>query len=321
MTETRRPSIDIQARDLELLRDLFECRVMTVYHISDLHFGGRIEAARKRVQRLLTTDHLRRRTGKVNEPAVYVLTRRSFELLTQHGLLQDYPRLSWAALEKRVRVSPLTIAHELAVQDVRAAFTAAARRAGYAVVEFSTWPRLFEFVVVAAAPGRGQTLVKPDGFVRLHEQRGGETFEHLFFVEVDRSTEAQEVLAERAAGYLEFYRSGGMAARHGRPRSEFKDYPFRVLMVFRNAERRNNAAARMLQHRPAVLTMAWLATMDEFLKDPFAAVWVRPADYREATKGTAFDPDLRPGFPVYRRRPERESHVERAINKHPLCGS
>ena len=104
-------------------------------------------------------------------------------------------------------------------------------------------------------------LVKPDGFVRLHEKAtDGDLFEHFLFLEVDRSTEHRETLARRAFGYQDFYRRGGLAVRCGATSEEYRDFPFRVLMVLRNEERRNNMAERLLQNDPPVLTMVWLTT-------------------------------------------------------------
>jgi hypothetical protein len=38
-------AILLQERDLDLLRDLFESRLMTTAHVAALHFGGRREAS------------------------------------------------------------------------------------------------------------------------------------------------------------------------------------------------------------------------------------------------------------------------------------
>src|SRR5690242_14106355 len=109
--EAKRPSIVIQDRDLQLLLGLFESRVMTVRHLSALFFDGRLEAARKRVQKLKAAGYLAERPRKAIEPSVHFLTRKSFRLLSERGLLDGYPRLGKTALEKRAKVSPLTLAH------------------------------------------------------------------------------------------------------------------------------------------------------------------------------------------------------------------
>lgn len=324
---TERLPVELQDRDLALLRGLFESRVMTLAHAATLYFGGRGEACKKRVQKLKAAGVVAERPRRrAYDPSVLFLTKRAFAALSERGVLADYPRLSWKRLEKRARVADSTLAHELQVMDVKAAFAAAVSAAaaagspaGLEVAEFTTWPLLSQFR--AARPSGEQVLVKPDGFMRFREHAAaddGAAYEHTFFLEVDRSTEPQDTLAARAACYADYYRRGGLAARHGRPRSEFKAFPFRVLMVFRNAERRNNAAARMLQVTPPVLTQVWLTTFDEVTSRPLGAIWVQPLDYRAAVASTAFEHD-RAGDPaVYRRQTERESLVEGRVLKHSL---
>lgn len=312
--------ISLQERDLTLLRGLFESRVMTTAHATALYFDGHPEAAKKRLQRLKAAGVVGERPRRPHHPAVLFLTSKGFRVLHDGGALQDYPRLVWASLEKRARVSELTLRHELEVMAVKAAVTTAVTRTPqFRVVEFSTWPLLFQFYVrrppaertVAQNP---DLLVKPDGLIRISED-GDDAGEHTFFLELDRSTEPQDKLGRRAVYYLHHYQSGGLAARHGQPRSAYKDFPFRVLMVFKNAERRNNTAERILQGTPPVLTQVWLSTFAEVINDPLGSIWIRPLDYRNVTAGTPFDPETRRQIKIYRRQPEREKMVEERIEK------
>lgn len=48
-------SIDLQERDIAILRSLFECRVMTAAHIAALRFKGKQEYTKKRLQDLKST--------------------------------------------------------------------------------------------------------------------------------------------------------------------------------------------------------------------------------------------------------------------------
>ena len=227
---------------------------------------------------------------------------------SSRGMLFEYPSLAWNQLEDRAKVSELTLRHELAVLDVKTALACAIRATPrYELLEFSTWPLLYQFQAAQPAlPGYppARVLIRPDGFVRLHEHAPeGDLFEHFLFLEVDRSTEPRETLARRAFGYQDFYRRGGLAVRYGSTREAYKDFPFRVLMVLPNEERRNNMAERLLQNDPPVLTMVWLTTFSEITADPLGAIWMRPLDYREITKGTLYDPS--------RRGPERIAGIRR----------
>src|SRR5687768_1844976 len=91
----------IQDRDLALMAGLFESRLMTSAHAAVLHFDGRKEAAKKRLQKLKAAGLLAERPCRASEPAVHFLTTRAFALLRQHGVLNRYPKLEKASLEKR----------------------------------------------------------------------------------------------------------------------------------------------------------------------------------------------------------------------------
>jgi hypothetical protein len=307
----------LQSRDTDVLRGLFASRVMTAAHIASLYFDGKKEAAKKRLQKLKTEGLIRERGRRVYEPSVLSLTSKGYELLVEQGSLGALPRLSKAVFEKRANVSDLTLRHELEVMDVKAACHSALRQSPtFTIAEFSTWPRLHEFKASPPNLGGQDVLVKPDGFIRIREQEGTKLFEHTFFLEVDRSSETQETLVRRAACYLDYYKSGGFAVRNGASRSDYKDFPFRLLIVLKNAERRNNTAERLVESNPPILTIAYLSTLPEVLADPVGPVWIRPKDYGEALKNSAFNAPSR--ATAYRRRAEREVFVEQRVTKHAL---
>jgi Replication-relaxation len=311
--------VEFQVRDLAILRGLLDSRVATIHHLSTLYFGGRLEAARKRIQKLKMAGVINERPRRSTDPSVHCLTRKAFGILEQHGILADYPNVGWAHLEKRARVSEFTLGHELEVMDVKAAFTSAAEKGGFTVVDFATWPKLFEFV--ANQPGVGEVLIKPDGFIRVQGGDVSGRFEDMFFLEVDRSTEEQERLATRAMCYRNYYERGGLASRFGRPRSEYKQYPFVVLITLKNAERRNNTAERLLLSYPQVRNQVWLSTLTEVTANPLGPIWVKPSDYLKVTQDTPFDIESRRHTTIYRRQPEREELVEKVIRKHRLLTS
>ena len=89
-------------------------------------------------------------------------------------------------------------------------------------------------------------------------------------------------------------------------------------MVFKSAERRNNTAARLLQGEQPIFKQVCLATLADVTRDPFGAVWVRPFDYREATRGTQFDADIPHETWQYKRQAEREAFIEKHVQKHSI---
>jgi hypothetical protein len=307
-------SIALQDRDAKLLRGLFDSRLMTLAHAAAIFFDQRTEAAKKRIQKLKAAGLVGERARKAYEPSILFLTRDGFTLLRDRGLLHDVPALAWSSLENRLQVSDLTLKHELEVLDVKAALSAGiSATPTHSVAEFTTWPLLSQFY---ASPGSGSAvLVKPDGYIRFRQEDDDGTFEHTFFLEVDRSTETVDTLARRALCYLDYYQSGGFAERGGRPRSEFKDFPFRVLMVFKTAERRNNIAERLLTQRPPILTQVWLSTLKEVVANSLGPIWVRPRDYREATDGTPFTVAASSNSKVYRRQHDRQEFIESNVKK------
>ena len=92
-------------------------------------------------------------------------------MLSERGGVSGYPTITPASFEKRARVSDLTLKHELDILEVKTALTLAVRESPHLrLVEFSTWPALFEF---QSAPGPHviTRTVRPDGFIRIRKQQ------------------------------------------------------------------------------------------------------------------------------------------------------
>lgn len=305
-----------------MFQGLFESRMMSLSHVTSLYFGGRGEAAKKRIQQLKASEYIGERPRQPYHPSLLFLKAKGFRVLSEGGYLSGYPAPSWEHFRKRVWISELTLRHELAVMDAKVAFVSRLQGVeGIEVAEFSTWPMLYQFYVPGERGGK-EVLMKPDSFIRVHETDGEEgMLEHAFFLELDRGTEPQKVLTQKASCYRGYYQSGRFAERMGGQAEAYKDYPFIVLMVFKNAERRNNTAVALLQNDPPIKRQTWLTTFAELEKDPLGAIWARPADYLEATEGTAFDPLKVSQEQVYRRNTDREHFVESAIGKQRLFPS
>src|SRR5260221_2674300 len=111
-------SIELQDRDTEILRGLFDSRLMTLTQAAALHCEGSREAAKKRIKKLKTAGLISERVRKAYEPSILFLTRSGFSLLRERGFTNGPPEITWATLEKRLQVSKQTLRHELEVQDV-----------------------------------------------------------------------------------------------------------------------------------------------------------------------------------------------------------
>jgi hypothetical protein len=296
MTDTR-IGIRLEPRDFALLRELVESRVLTLRHATALHFGGRPHAAKKRIQRLKAAGFIAERPRKTFEESVLFLTRRALQVLHDDGHLADFPKISLSSFDKRAKVSDLTIRHELAVMEVKVAFTkAVAERPALALVQFSTWPRLFSFVSPVSFSGvrMAPQPIKPDGFVRLHEPVNSAVKQHVFFLEVDLKSENVDKLAGKGIAYLHYYSSGGFAVWRGASHDEYKQHPFRVLAVFSNERRKENVARRLLENNPPIRHQWYLSTLADAIRDPLGAIWTTPADYAAGQANSTAKPTSRP---------------------------
>ncbi len=300
----------LQSRDIDLLRGLFESRVMSGAQIATIYFQDHFEMAKKRLQLLAASGFVARHPDPLNRPAPFILAAAGLIELRSRGIPCEYPPFG-STLARRADVSARTLAHELEVMEVKAAFVRAARIAGVHIPEFTTWPLLHQF----QSPD-GQ-FVKPDGFVRLAADKAQE---QSFFVELDRSTETQGLLVDRARRYLAFHRSGGFALRNGAGRDEFQSHPFRVLYILQTPERRNNTIERLLQQTSPILGLVWLTTFAEVMTDPLGPIWITPADYRDSLARSGVSISRQSPQWGYRRNTRRDRIVEASVPKRRLLG-
>jgi len=272
-------AVSLQPRDLLLLQGLFECRIMTLAHISDIYFEGKCEAAKKRVQKLKGAGYLGERPRRAYDPSVLFLTRKTLHLLRDEGFTAKYPPLSASAFEKRAQVSDLTIRHELGVMDVKAAFHRSIKeKPDLSIAEFGTWPLLYEFRADPSG-SRREVIVRPDGFIRIHEKESdGGASEHTFFLEVDRSTETIETLMKKIACYIDFYRSGGFAVKNGATKERFREFPFRVLVVCKSVERRNGLAAAVMERKSPIRSQVQFCSKTDW-GCPLGEMWLTPEQH------------------------------------------
>ena len=149
MSVEKNLSIKLQPRDFVLLRGLFESRVMTLPHISAVYFDARREMAKKRVQKLKAAGFIRERPRRrISDPSLLHLAWKGYVFLRDEGLVDDDSRLSPKTFTRRMRVSDLTLAHEIAIGDVMTACTSALRvNPRFELLEFSVWPRRHSFIV------------------------------------------------------------------------------------------------------------------------------------------------------------------------------
>ncbi len=314
-------SLELTERDLSLLKDLFESRLLSLQQVTEIHFEGRYPSAKRRVAKLRAARFINGKRIRIerSEQLFVFLTRRGFQLIHE-SLRQKYSETSFRNLERRIFVAQRTIEHEHQVVEVKAAFLRAARALPLSVRSFCTWPKLIEFPATRPVETGDynfgtkiltkESFVQPDGFFRVIHEDGGD---HHFYLEVDRSTERRRTLLSKAVGYRDWLNRGGHAKRFGF--DDPKQTPFRVLMVFQTEERRNNFFDTVLRYPRPIKGLVWATTFEKLNENPFGSHWLNPLEYHRAVKGHPdFDPLLNQEPVVYIRRPERERLVTKQAN-------
>jgi hypothetical protein len=201
----------IQGRDVELLRTVFDYRLISTPQVLSLFEDESRDGIYRRLQKLFHHGYLDRVGSNPNAPLVYSLARRGAEVLQ---------------VPVRKNVGDRYVAHQLMIGDVRVALSLAA------------YAHQFEVDWRAIDP---RANVRPDGFFTMYFPKlpEGRNRAH-FLVEADRSTMPRErVMAKFVA-----YRSWSATGRHT---ETLGIRTFRILAVTRSEERLESlrsAAAR-----------------------------------------------------------------------------
>lgn len=311
-------------RDRSMLRDMIESRVVTLSQLTALHFGGKREYAKKRLQRLKAVGYVAERKPRQNPgrffSSMLSIGKAGFEAIADDPFVRE-EGMSWQDISSRLDYADNTLAHELEVVDMKVAFMQAVRTAGAPILEeFSTFPGRYEFTTEHLE--RGTTfLLRPDGYARISWPAFGE---HTLFFEWDRSTEAHRRLGQKAYGYDRYFASGAFALWNRASPEERDRHRFTPVFILPNDERRNNTAEHLValrhpktgarMHRDAFL----LTTHAEFLADPLGPIYITPSAYQEATRGTPYDPANHKATVRVR---DRDRLVATRIKKTELIGS
>jgi hypothetical protein len=201
---------ELSGRDLAIVGQLAELRLMSAKQITAIHFtldehDNELAAARasQRVLARLAHDglvlRLERRIGGMRAgSAGYIY---GLGALGQRALGIEGPR------RRRYEPSLRFLDHTLAITQLVVVVTAAARSGALDILSCQAEPRCHrEFSGLG-----GRVLLRPDMFLVL----GVGEFEHRWFVEIDRGTESVPVVLGKCRTYDAYYRSGREQAAHG----------------------------------------------------------------------------------------------------------
>lgn len=259
--------ISIQPRDVEILSEIAESPACSRNHIALALFDGRYEAAKKRVQQLAKAGLVANNDRSLKGRSILRITQEGLEIV---GSLQSFDH------SKTQPISPRMHQHEKMLADVRFALKGAAKQAGFDIC-FRTAPEETSFSVFCADHGREET-VRPDALAELHRETDG--YRHTFFLEIDRSTETQGHLIHLGNQYRSLKKSRRFIGEANHPYDRTK-VSFRVLLIVRSRQRMTNSGANFCRFA-GINTLVWITTIDEFLQDPFGAIWQCPVDFKDS---------------------------------------
>jgi hypothetical protein len=199
----------LSERDLAIIRQVAELRLMSARQIQAVHFPADLHdnelaatRARQRVLARLSRERLlaplERRVGGVRAgSAGLVLTLGP---IGQRVLTIDGRRRSY---EPTLRFFD----HTLAVSQVMVDVTAAAQRGVLELLDWQAEPKSWrDFSGIG-----GRRLLRPDAFLLL----GVSDYELRWFIEVDRSSESLPVIVRKCRLYADYYQSGKEQASGG----------------------------------------------------------------------------------------------------------
>ena len=200
----------LSERDLAIVRQVADLRLMSARQIQALHFPTSQHMtelaamrARQRVVTRLTRDRLltplQRRVGGVRAGSaglVLALGPVGQRVLANGGSRRrDY--------EPTLRFFD----HTLATAQLAVDLTVTARRGMMELLSFQAEPESWrEF----AGVGGGRRWLRPDAFLVI----GSGAYELRWFIEVDRATESLPVIVRKCRLYTDYYQSGVEQAAH-----------------------------------------------------------------------------------------------------------
>jgi Replication-relaxation len=142
------------------------------------------------------------------------------------------------------------VRHRLSVSELYVQLAQAASGGRLELLSFEAEPECWRAYTDGFG---GQTLLKPDAYVRL----GLGAYEDSFFVEVDLGSESRQVIARKTAAYLAYFHTGTEQAERG---------VFPRVLLFTTSEARRAALVEVCARLPAeAWSLFTVARLDQAL--------------------------------------------------------
>jgi hypothetical protein len=209
----RRSSLRLTDRDVAIVDAVFRMRALTADQLATALFPLAPNTRCQVRLRVLLAAHFLDRLPRqlVNEPAVYVLSRRS---IAGNRLMRD--RWGEAEFRRRMtRIGPLH--HLLALNELRVRIERGCQDLGWSVPVWQTAEEL--------APILAGSHVIPDGYTKIQRMVDGEIKTAPLLVELELASKSSRVVADKLARVGNLFYSGRFRALLG-------SRALRVLIVF-----------------------------------------------------------------------------------------
>lgn len=205
--------IRLTERDIQIIRAVYECRVLTTQQLQDLFFPS-LHQAYARLAALYHHAYLDRKfvgayIDKMNTPIMYVLDKRGADLLQAELGLE----VNWSSEYKQVGVQFLE--HTLAINTCRVAVAKACEETpGFRLLKWLSEADLkadYDRVTIRSTAGKNVSVsLIPDSYFVLDTPRG---MAH-FFLELDRGTMTTKRFKSKIYAYQAYYQTGAYEKRY-----------------------------------------------------------------------------------------------------------
>jgi hypothetical protein len=280
------PGFALQERDVRLLEDLAEFRLLTTSQLealrqSDPEPQGRFVSRLPLTRRLKLLYH-HGYVGRIARPLaqgslepVYRLDKEGARVLRQRR--GEVPARLTSKVPKAAALE-----HLLGISQLRVALTVACRRpvpnsSSPYRLELGGWwgSDAAKFSVLLPQPGERRRTMRliPDGALVLRMRpriTEDSPWTRLFyFIEIDQATEPLRTLVEKCHAYYAYWQSGGFAHDWNLP----SQVAFRVLFVVPSA-RRGETLREAIRQLPKGRSLFWCATAEQMQPEQvLEAVW------------------------------------------------
>jgi hypothetical protein len=224
--------IRLTERDLNIIKAVYEYRVLTTQQLQSLFFPS-MHQAYNRLAALYHHGFLDRSfmgvyTDMMNTPILYVLDRKGAELLQAHYGAD----VAWNSSHKQVSIQFLD--HTLAINTVRIAVSQACEALpDCELIEWRSESDLkgdYDRVTIQTTSGKSKSVsLIPDSYFVLQTPLGNAHF----FLELDRGTMTSKRFKQKIFAYMQYYKTGKYQNR-------FQTKSLRILTVTTSQARADN---------------------------------------------------------------------------------